>query len=296
MKPKSLLLLFVAGTCGLIAAIFTAQHLTGKEPVTLAAPVEEHKSVVIAVKDIPAGDHLKEDMLKVVELPTKDLPEGTFTATAELTGQRLRFPVFKGEPVLAGKLGRGSSLARELGLGMVAGYVPVSPEDRPMTGLINPGDRVDVSWIAMQQDLSSTSVRLLLQDIKVVAVGQSIESEDTDSSGSKDSRSRLSDTYTLEVLPIQNMRLQAALLKGKVRLTLRAKGDTTVRELDEKALDLALNLTPRPIEIVEPTPEPTPEIEPEKWEVEIIKGNEVTTQVLNVPAELNSKSKNPGRN
>jgi pilus assembly protein CpaB len=293
MKPKSLLLLFVAGTCGLIAAIFTAQHLAGKEPVAQAAPVEAHKAVVVAVKDISAGEHLKEDMLKVVEMPTKDLPEGTFTATAELTGQRLRFPVFKGEPVLAGKVGRGSSLARELSPGMVACTVPVSQKDKSITGLINPGDRVDVAWVALQQDLSSTSIRRLLQNIKVVAVGQSIERDDPDS---KDSRSHQSDNYTLEVLPTQNMRVQAALLKGEIRLTLRAKGDTTIQELDEKALDQVLGLIPRPAEKIDPTLDETPEVEPEKWIVEMIRGNETTTEVFNVIEEPKSKPKNPARN
>lgn len=293
MKPKSMILLFVAGACGLIAAIATAQHLAGNQPVVPAVTAEARKSVVVALKDIPAGTELKEEMLKVVEMPAKDLPDGIYTSAAELTGQRLRLPVFKNEPVLAHKIGRApSTLARDLGPGMKACTVPVAAEDRSMTGLINPSDHVDVLWCQIQPDLSSNSVLLILQNIKILAVGQRTDSDEVEVSGSKDSKSNLTDSYTLEVTPLQYKRVQAALGKGgKIRLALRGKGDTTIEDLDEKALDLALGLTDRPEEKADPTPPPTPEPEPDKYEVEYVRGNESSTESWNFAEELRPKTK-----
>lgn len=289
MKPKSMLLLVVAGACGLIAAVFTAQHLAGKEPAPPAASTDEKKSVVIAVKEIPAGTQIKDDMLKVVELPTKDLPEGTYAATAEITGQLLRFPVFKGEPILAGKLGRSFSISEALSPGMKAYIMKVAEEDRPLTGLIDPKDHVDVHWLQMQPDLQNTSVRLLLQNVKVLAVGQRTDSEESESGGSNDGRGHTTDNYTLEVTPRQHQRLQAALVRGKVRLALRGKGDTSVEDLDERELDTLLGFD-RPVEKPVVVAEPVPE--PEQYEVIYVKGNETIKETWNIVEERNAKSKN----
>jgi pilus assembly protein CpaB len=294
MKPKSMLLLFVAAACGLIAAIFTAQHLAGNQPAPPAVPTDEKKSVVIAVVEIPAGTQIKEDMLKVVELPTQDyLPEGTFAATAEITGQVVRFPVFKGEPILAGKLGRSFSIADALAPGMKAYTVKVADEDKAMTGLIDPKDHVDVHWLQMQPDLQSTSVRLLLQNVKVLAVGQRTESDESESGASKDSRGHTTDNYTLEVTPRQHQRLQAALVRGKVRLALRGKGDTSVEDLDERELDTLLGFD-RPVEKPVVVAEPVPE--PEQYEVIYVKGNETIKETWNIVEERNVKSRNPKPN
>lgn len=293
MKPKSLLLLFVAGACGLIAAVFTAQHLAGNQPAPLAAPTDEKKSVVIAVKEIPAGTQIKDDMLKVVELPTKDLPEGTYAATAEITGQLVRFPVFKGEPILAGKVGRSFSISEALAPGMKAYVVKVTDEDKPLTGLVNPKDHVDVHWLQMQPDLQSASVRLLLQNVKVLAVGQRTESDESESGGSKESRGHITDNYTLEVTPRQHQRLQAAQIRGKVRLALRGKGDTSVEDLDERELDTLLGFD-GPVEKPVVTTEPEPE--PEQYTVEYTRGNETIKESWNIVEERTLKSKNPKPN
>mgnify|MGYP001606779602 CR=1 FL=1 len=287
-----MLLLFVAAACGLIAAVFTAQHLAGGQPVQPVAPTEEKKSVVIAVKDIPAGTQIKEDMLQVIEMPSKDLLDGTYAATAEITGQILRFPVFKGEPVLAAKLGRSFSIADALSPGMKAYTVKVADEDRPMTGLIDPKDHVDVHWLQMQPDLQGTTVRLLLQNVKVLAVGQRTESDESESGGTKDSRGHTTDNYTLEVTQRQHQRLQAALVKGKVRLALRGKGDTSLEDIDERELDTLLGFdgpVVKPVVVAEPEPEP------EQYEVIYVKGNETIKETWNIVEERKANSKNPKR-
>jgi pilus assembly protein CpaB len=279
MKTKSLLLLVVAGGCGLVAAIAAAQHLAGNQPVIPVAPTEEHKSVVVATMDIEAGAMIKGEMLRVIQLPAKDLPEGTYAAVAELTGQPLRYPVFKGEPVLAVKLGRGfQSLTNDLPEGMKACTVRITDEENSMKGLIKPGNHVDAFWLPMKPDLSTSSVQLLLQNIRVLAVGERIEGDDLDV---QERRSPTNETnFTLLVTPQQNKRVIAAAAKGgKFRLVLRRKGDNTLEELDEKSLDQKLGLTPADDSSFESG---EPEVETERWEVVIDRGPEQTTEVINV--------------
>src|SRR6266705_6399794 len=97
MKPKSLMLLFVAGACGLVAAFAIMQHLSATPVLPQGPPPEARKSVIVAVDDYEAGTVLKPEMLKKVEMPEQGLPAGTASDPAELTGQTLRTQVYKGE-------------------------------------------------------------------------------------------------------------------------------------------------------------------------------------------------------
>src|SRR5262249_2355406 len=149
-------------------------------------PAPARKAVVVAVEDQDAGTQLKPEMLKVVEMAEADLPEGAFSDSSEVTGQTLRYPIFKGEPVLAAKLGGERTLAaltRNLPEGMKAYTVKVSEEDGGMRGLINPGNHVDVLWLPMRADSASGSVRNLLQNVRVLAVGQRIDTDESESAG-----------------------------------------------------------------------------------------------------------------
>jgi pilus assembly protein CpaB len=291
MKTKSLLLLVVAGGCGLVAAIAAAQHLAGNQPIVPVAPAEEHKAVVVATADIDAGTTLKADMLRVAQLPTKDLPEGTFTAVAELTGQPLRYPVFKGEPVLTGKLGRGLQfLANELPQGMKACTVKITDEENSMKGLIKPGNHVDAFWLPMKPDLTTSSVQLLLQNVKVLAVGERIEGDDIETQ-QRGNPSANEMNFTLLVTSAQNKRVIAAAAKGgKFRLVLRRKGDDSLEELDEVSLDRKLGLAKDPADDLS-TEEVEQEPAPETWEVDIIRGAEQTTEFVNLSEVQRSSSK-----
>jgi pilus assembly protein CpaB len=292
MKTKSLLLLVVAGACGLVAAFAAAQHIAGNQSEAPAGPVEERKAVVVATADLEAGATIKAENLRVVQLPTKDLPEGTFTAPAEITGQALRFPVFKGEPVLNAKLGRGLQfLANELPEGMKACTMRIPDEENRMKGLINPGNHVDVYFSPMKPDLSTSSVILLLQNIKVLAVGERIEGDDSELHESKLSKSFSTENYTLLVTPLQNKRIVAATYKGgKFRLVLRGKGDLSQESLDEARIDRFLGLND-PVESSVASSKYEPEPEAERWEVDYLKGPDQSKDIVDISEGRRSSAK-----
>jgi pilus assembly protein CpaB len=285
MKPKSLLLLLVAGACGLVAAVAVTQHMAGKQVGLVTSPGEPRKPVVVALADQEAGTQLKPEMLKVVELPAKDLPEGVYSDPAEVTGQTLRFPVFKGELLLAGKLGeRGlAHLNQSLPAGTRAATVRVDDETAEISALITPGNFVDVFWLPQQRPELGLSVVRLLQNVRVLAVGLRIDSDDSESAAAKDARSK-QQNFTLLVTTEQFHRLAAATSNGRVRLALRGKGDTSVEELDEAKLDRLLGLT-QP-EVVRPIIETAHVPEAQSWEVEIWNGKELTIELFSVPETL----------
>jgi pilus assembly protein CpaB len=286
VKPKSILLLVVAGGCGLIAALGVTQRLTITQAGTGGRQPQPLRSVVVAEVDAESGAQLKPEMLRIAQFPDNDLPEGTFSSLEEVTGKSLRFPIFKGEVVLAGKLGGENTLValpKNLPPGMRAGTARVAEDDARMQGLINPGNHVDVLWLPSRPDLQGSSVKTLLQDVTVLAVGQRINRAGSiDGSGPRETSDSNEQNYTLLLTAEQNRRLVAASSLGKIRLVLRGEGDTAVEEVDEAYLDELLGLKPRLAQRPAPTVEKPVEPEPEFYEIEIIKGGEVSTESLNI--------------
>ena len=294
MKPRSMLLLLVAGGCGLVASVAVTQHLAGNQTDPATPPGEPAKRVVVAKSDQEAGTQLNQEMLEVVERPAKYLPEGIFSDLAEVTGQTLRLPVFKGEYVLAGKLGGDKSLAilkSKLPPGMRLGEVRIPANEAPGAGLINPGDRVDVFWKPTSIVPGGVKtvpgvVKPLMQNIQVLAVGQRVTRSDSDL-GTSNERKGGDQNYTLLVTDEEDLRLMAASAAGVMRLRLRGPSDTSLKPLDVDALDILLGLkaAPQPVVQEAPVPAPAPP-EPEKYEIEIINGNLSTTVEIDNPQPL----------
>jgi Flp pilus assembly protein CpaB len=202
--------------------------------------------------------------------------------------------VFKGEPVLVGKLGRGLQyLANELPEGMKACTVKITDEENSMKGLIKPGNHVDCFWLPMKPDLSTTSVVQLLQNVKVLAVGERIEGDDPELDAvSRLAKSANESNYTLLVDTMQNKRVIAATFKGgKFRLVLRGRGDNSIdnsiEEMDQQRLDEFLGLR-KPDGSIDADTESLPLA---GWEVEYTKGPDQSSEVLNVSESRRSSAK-----
>ena len=86
-----------------------------------------------------------------------------------------------------------------------------------VAGFVAAGDRVDILLTRTQQGQLVSSV--ILQDITIIAVDQSANSETT--------RARLGSTVTVEVNTVQAQKLALARQVGKLSLTLRGIGETS---------------------------------------------------------------------
>ncbi|OYX55717.1 MAG: Flp pilus assembly protein CpaB [Brevundimonas subvibrioides] len=171
----------------------------------------------------------------------EDKPEGTVArvtraaealtgggAKSEYFGSVVREPILAGEPIVGRKIVRAGDsgyMAAYLEPGMRAMAVAVSTETAA-GGFILPGDRVDV-LVTVELERGSDDApnqakfasRLVLQNVKVLAIDQSTRAED-------DQQAVVGATATLEIAPSDTETLALAKAAGILSLTLRSYADT----------------------------------------------------------------------
>lgn len=98
-------------------------------------------AVVVAGRDLPAGLALHAGDLAVYRLPAAAVPAGVRDRPPDLIGRVLAGPVRRGEPLTDARL-----IGRGLLAALPAGHVaaPVRLADAATTGLLRPGDLVDL--------------------------------------------------------------------------------------------------------------------------------------------------------
>ena len=149
-------------------------------------------------------------------------------AKSEYFGSVVREPILAGEPIVGRKIVRAGDsgyMAAYLEPGMRAMSIAVSTETAA-GGFILPGDRVDVI-VTVELDSSSDedanrakfASRLVLQNVKVLAIDQSTRAED-------DQQAVVGATATLEIAPGDTETLALAKAAGILSLTLRSYADT----------------------------------------------------------------------
>jgi pilus assembly protein CpaB len=241
--------------------------------------------IVAAKLDIPVATPIKAEWLTAVDWPTASRPDGAEIDTEQLVGRVSLVPISKGEPVLANKLaerGARGGLATLVPEGMRALAVRVD-DVVGVAGFIHPGDRVDVI-VTMQPDSGAPfASKVILQNVKVLAVGKDVEQRPRDAE-----RPASATVATLMVSPQESEALALGAAKGKLLLTLRGIGDeefAATRGTVPAAL-LASTTPPRP-EVNESAKEPArkkpsirvaapaPQLEPkaQRQVVEILRGD-----------------------
>jgi len=212
---RSKLVLFLAIVFGLAAAALAFFYLnSAKESLDKTQYVQ----VVVAARDIPGNTVLQEAMLTLLKKPTvlKHIQE--FTDTKDIIGKTLTVPVVAGQPILSsqvvapGDVNKGLSYKIPVGLRAVSVGVD---EVSGLSGLLQPGDRVDV-LATISKDAETYTV-LPLQDVVVLAVGQRI---DANAALGEDAPA-VASTVTLAVQYNDAKPLMMASLKGNIRLLLR---------------------------------------------------------------------------
>jgi pilus assembly protein CpaB len=201
----------------------------GGAAVMLKSYVDKHQGsaqamtpVVVAAMDLPLATTLKAEHLTVVAWPSAARPAGTFTDPKELLGRVLVTKMYNTELVLAVKLAAreaGSGLAALIPENMRAAAVRVD-DVVGVAGFIHPEDRVDVIVTMRPEQGGETSSKVILQNIRVLAVGKEIQVEDQ-------SRNKALPVTvaTLLVTTEQSEKLALAAAQGKLLLTLRSWSD-----------------------------------------------------------------------
>ncbi len=143
---------------------------TASTPALSIAPVPKHTQVLVAARDLPAGEPLDANDLRVAEVDR--MPPGSYAEPTALVGKILSSPVAADTVITANVLAHG--LALELQPGERAIAVPVD-ELAGAGNRIVPGDYVDVFMNLRarnrDRDDDDSQNRLLLSRLRVLSYG-----------------------------------------------------------------------------------------------------------------------------
>lgn len=219
----------------------------GDEDTQTLEPVIPTVKVAVALRDIPAGLEITEEMVRLKEVPESEVIENAATSVDQVAEQTLRYPVVKGEQLtnlLQAELARESALSFQIPHGMRAFTIPVGVNNTP-AALVTPGDYVDVlvalDIVALgleapeELDEEFQAAMTLLQNVRVLAV--QTEYVKTDAPYGPSTRGPITEEkqvshMTLALSPEEAQLLWLAVAKdAKMTVTLRPYEDSENRPL-----------------------------------------------------------------
>lgn len=221
-------------------------------PQQAAQPVVASKptyAVILAAKDILAGQVIQADMLKEDQWP--GVPGNGFGKKEDLVGKVVRFDIVAEEPITKGLLAMG--IASYLNEGQRAITIPVD-EIVGAGNLVAPGDIVDVFFTLNSKGDVGAQSRLLLPQVRVLAYGDNtVDGPATPPANDERQRTRATPARIamLAVSLEEVNKLLLATRNGKLQLALRAPKDDNLPDL---------TLFPNP----EPVLKGKPDLEPEQ--------------------------------
>ncbi len=276
MRAKDIIGLGIALVLAIGVAFLTRFFLTKKEEPKQAVVAEQLQTtkILIASKELPEGAKVQVGDLVWQNWPLSSLNPSYVTETVlranamraeSLIGSVVRSTLQKGEPIVIKdfvKQGDRSVLAALLTPGKRAISIDVSPTTAS-SGLINPGDMVDVivsfsstsrSGEVVQQTIES---KTFLKGIKVLAIDTNLSPP-----GKVNAAPHVA---TLEVTPAQAETLMATAKEGTLSLSLHglATEDTT---------NIPIDVSSVPEKVLS---------KPEKKQITIIRGKDKSTVEFN---------------
>ena len=199
----------------------------------------ESQPVVVAGQSIDALVPLKADQLKVIQWPIAALPEGTFTNIEDVIGSKLDdvkhiyiSSLVTNEPVFKSKV---SDPARGLGVSQfvepnMRAFVVQVEESAGRAQIVHPGSMVDVIATVPDPKTHLALTRVILQNIKVLAVGDRVDiprqPTDADRSAFEHAQAegRRVVTLLVSLADAENLALASGL--GRLDLALRSDADS----------------------------------------------------------------------
>ncbi len=221
MRPKSMVLILIALACGLVASIAISQVVdskSGQQESVQTAPV------YVASIDVPIQDRLTASSVRLEEWPIERIPPGAISKLEDIDGRKPTAPLYAGEVILSARLVDPNSRAMTSER-IPKGHRVVSVKvqmDSAVSGLLSPGDRVDVLCYFPNHGVQQTaSTKTILTDITVFAINDRISRiANEDDEGMPEAK-----TVSLTVTPKQAQKLLLAAELGQIKLSLRSNED-----------------------------------------------------------------------
>jgi pilus assembly protein CpaB len=219
MRMKSLILIFIALGCGLVASIGISQVM---ERGGSTGPAMEVEQILVALTDIDASAKLGAANVKLEDWPKSKVPEAAIRSLDEAKDKYATTRFFKGEPVLITRISdTPGGVTQKIPVGYRA--EPVKVEEDTVMKAISPGDRVDVSVFLKRDgnEVGQTGIFPLLRNVQIFAVNSNTERA-TDEKGTEAAFR----TVSLLVKEDHVGELQLAKRLGSIHLSLRGPSET----------------------------------------------------------------------
>jgi pilus assembly protein CpaB len=238
------------------------------------------KTVFVSAKTIEVATKITDAMLSTTKIPSVLIPSNAFSDKKALVGRVSAMTIASGVPITTAMLappGAEPGLAAIIPKGHRAVAVSVN-EESAVAGFILPGARVDVSTVDEKTRTSS----LILTDVEVGAVGQSLSEV-----GSDGKTTRITKSVTLFLEPNEVQTLHAQSGKGRIRLALRGvagESDSSWSKIMAKAF--AQSPAPPPLA---PPPKEKPQrvvVQKPPRVVEVLHGAAMETLVFDASGRL----------
>jgi len=250
MAERRYTMVFYAAIATAVVATFGVYRYLQQAKQSSEVPM---RGVVIAAHDMSEGEKLDRLSLSLAQWPAGTAPDSAFTSIDSAVGRVVRVPVFKGEPIVPGRLapaGTGPGLEVKIEPGKRAMALKIN-DVAGLSGLIQPNSRVDVlvTLQANQQQNIKEQAKLFMNNMRVLSVGTQVERGD-------DGKPIQATTATLEVTPEQAEQLAVAVNQGTIQLVLRGYGDPdSVTTPGATSTDVLAQLRSRPA-LKEEAPKP----------------------------------------
>jgi pilus assembly protein CpaB len=210
------------------------------------------RSVVVALREIPARAEIKPDMIATATRATDQVDSDAVGDTKDVTNHVALITIPAGSTVTASKVAKPAALALPMRLrhGLRAVSVAID-RVKGVAGLIQPGDRVDVIAVPQRVGNETPKAATILRGVLVLALGN--ETETPSATPAPDNENLT--TVTLAVSPRQANLLAEADVYGTLRLALRSPEESLASYPPEA---IVLGSTEAPVSAPAAAPAPAP--------------------------------------
>lgn len=231
-----------AGVVSVLLGLMVYFAMSGDDEKAAEKPQTNLVQVVAAKQDIPERTVVKEDMLKVVEVPSELVPEGAFHDVADAVDHPTSTAIQQGDIVTSRKVYVDIRMAGFTGIippDCRAVTIPIN-DITGVSGFAHPGDYVDIMIISGTKE-NGINGRIILQDVLLLGINRTADLPNTPTgdssqkdSGQKDdagsqavgnvntkASSDTMATATVALKPADALKLAAASQEGTLYLVLR---------------------------------------------------------------------------
>ncbi len=226
---RNLLYIIIAVVMAILAALIAVRYVQ-KQVDERTRDDREMVQVAVPVDDMPQGAIIAAGDLASRSVPAELAPADAVTPEnhAEYEGRMLRAPVRGGAPLSAAALvPLYDQFSKVIPQGKVA-YTLSVDENNSVSGMIAPGDLIDILFMKDAEQGAATGVEVLplLSQIKVLATGSRV-GEKVTPEGEADDEAQGFSSVTLELDHRQANQLAVASKAGNLRVLLRELHDTS---------------------------------------------------------------------